>query len=297
MNIDFLKTFIHVIEQSSISKAAEDMNISQSALSQRIKSLEDQWNGKLLERSYKGVFPTNLGEIVYHHGKNISSSYEQMLMEITQEKSADQNIHILSTPTLYSHVLPCALYEIKTSYPLYTLKVETLPSKVLEDRITQGFADIGFIAERPQNKSLVTKKIFSDKVFLVASPHIDIPKELTATQLYDHPFLMLPNAQKTRQILDFHLKKLGVDTEKLQILYTLDSVESIKLSTINGYGLTFLPYTVIKKELHKKQLQIVELSDFNLEIDYYSIKSPKPRNLGISEAIEYIEKNIIDIIC
>ena len=297
MNIDFLKMFIHVIELNSISKAAEDMDISQSALSQRIKSLENQMGGQLLERSYKGVAPTSLGEIVYRHGKGIASSYEQMLNEIAREKCSEQSIHILSTPSLYSHVLPCALYEIKTNYPLYTLRVETLPSRVVEDKIALGIADIGFIAGKPKNRELISKKIFSDKIFLVASPHLEIPKEITINQLYDHPIIMLSKLQKTRQLLDRYLKGLGVDTDRLRTLYTLDSLESIKLSAINGYGLAFLPYTVIKKELHKKQLQITELNGLNLESHYYSIKNPRSKNVETRQAIDYIEENIIDIIC
>ena len=297
LNIDFLSMFITVVELASISKAAEELNISQSALSQRIKVLEKHYEASLLERSYKGVIPTKIGHIVYQYSKNIKSSHDQLLDEIIKDKIGYQSVHILATPTIYSCVLPCALYDIKTNYPSYALKVETLSSKPLEDKISQGIAHIGFIAGKPRNKQLIAKKIFSDKIFLVANTTTKLPKKISMQELHLQPLLMLSKEQKTRQILDNYLEKKGIDTKNLQILYTLDSIESIKLSVLNGYGLAFLPYMTIKKELYNKQLQTIELSDFNLENHYYSIQKQTSKDFEIANILKYIEKNIIDIIC
>ena len=297
LNIDFLCMFITVVELASISKAAEELNISQSALSQRIKVLEKQYGASLLERSYKGVIPTTVGHIVYQHSKNIRATHEQLLEAIVKSKMGYQSIHILATPTIYSCVLPCALYDIKTNYPSYDLKVETLPSKPLEDKISQGIADIGFIAGKPKNKQLNAKKIFSDKILFMASSTKKLPKKILLKELYHQPLIMLSKEQKTRQILDRHLEKNNINTDDLHILYTLDSIESIKLSVLNGYGLAFLPYMAIKKELYYKQLQIIEISDFNLENHYYSIQKQTSKDFEIAKILRYIEKNIIDIIC
>lgn len=299
MKVDFLSMFIHVVEQKSISKVADNMNISQSALSQRIKTMEETLDVQLLERTYKGITPTEFGEVVYKRGKHIIHSYEQMLNDLAEMQNKNRTIHILSSATMYSYVLPCTLYHLKKNYPSYTPQIEVESSHITEEKVTNGFADMGFIIGKPINKNLISKKIFSDKMFLVANNEVSIPNKITLKELYQHPMLMLSKEHKSRQILYHHLKEIGVDTEKLQVLYNLNSSESIKVSVINGYGLAFLPYTAIKKELYNKQLRIIELHDFHFEEHYYLIKKQRPEHTDADtlKVIDYIEKSIIDTIC
>ncbi len=68
------------------------------------------------------------------------------------------------------------------------------------------------------------------------------------------------------------LGKNGILISQLHIPYTLESTESIKLSAINGFGLAFLPYMAIKKELYNKQLRIIECPCLEFDNEYYSIK-------------------------
>ncbi|MEM1484177.1 LysR family transcriptional regulator [Oscillospiraceae bacterium PP1C4] len=299
MNIEYLKMFLCVVQQGSISKVAEHMHISQSALSQQIKTMEQLLGATLLIRSPKGVFPTKAGEIVYEYAQIIEGSYEQMLHEIAGTQNQNKTLHILSTPIVYSYALPCTLYHVKTNYPAYTLKMETLASAALEDKIAQGYGDIGFIVGKPENKALISKKVFSDTIYLVAGQDIEIPDKISFDQLYKYPLLMLSKTQKTRKILDEYLHKIGIDLNRLQILYDLDSTESIKLSAVRGFGLAFMPYMAIKKELYNKQLRIVEIDGFDLENHYYAIRKPQSEHTEpeLLKLISFIEKILKDTVC
>ncbi|ADL04118.1 LysR family transcriptional regulator [Lacrimispora saccharolytica] len=299
MNIHNLKMFIKIVESGSISKTAEEMNISQSALSQQLRVMEQEFSARLFERNYQGVIPTNIGMIVYNRALEILSSYDRMLADITNAQNQNKTLHILASPCVYSYALPCTVYHVKNKYPEYTLNMEMMSSRIIEEKISKGFADMGIIIGRPKDKNLSARKVFSDRVFLVAGEKMKVPSQLNCQDLSHYPLLMLVKTQKTRQVLDKMLSKNGIRINQLHIPYTLDSTESIKLSAINGFGLAFLPYMAIKKEIYNKQLRIIECHCLEFDNDYYSIKNAAsvPLNYESSKLIKYIETILKETIC
>lgn len=299
MNVQNLKMFIKIVETGSISKAAELMSISQSALSQQLRVMELEIGARLFERNYNGVIPTDTGKIVYSHAMEITSSYDRMFLDISNSQNQNKTIHIIANPCVYSYALPCTLYHVKNNYPQYTLQMEVMSSQNIEEKITKGQADMGIIIGRPKDKNLSSKKVFTDRFCLVAGEKMQVPARLSSEELYHYPLLMLVKNQKTRQLIDKSLIKSGIQIGRLHILYTLESTESIKLSAINGFGLAFLPYMAIKKELYHKQLRIIDCPGLEFENDYYSIKrsGDVPASPESAKLIKYIEKILKDTIC
>lgn len=298
MNIDKLKTFVRVVELGSISEAAKRSNISQPALSQQIYGIETAFGEHLLERGTRGVAPTEAGKIVYKKALEIISVYDEIFLEISRTKTKRHPLKIIATPVAYSYAMPCALYYLKNNHCDYSFEMETMPSCMIEDKIMKGHADMGIIIGKADSRSLACKKLFSDRFYVVAGNGVNIPQSLPRDRLYNYPFITLVNTQKTQNLLEAALREFGIDTERLHVQYTLDSIEAIKLSAINNYGLAFLPYMSIKKELYYKQLRII---DFGLEISnsYYSIKrqQKKGEDTGFIKQINYIEHILKTTIC
>lgn len=299
MNIDNLRMFIQIVSLGSISKAAGQMHISQSALSQQVKALENLLNCSLLERSNKGVRPTPAGEIVYKYALQITSTYDKMLKDINLLDGETRTLNILATSVVCSYALPCTLYHIKKNYPTFVLEMTALPSYLVEEQLLAGRGDIGFTVGPPQLSGLEGKKVISDRIHLVAAKDGPIPNHITTDELMSFPLLMLPKNHRSRTLLEDYLTQMGIDVSNLKILYNLDSIESLKLSAINGYGLAFLPYMTIKKELYNKQLRIIHLEKFELEHEFYAIRPKQTSKVSseLSELISYIEKILTDTIC
>lgn len=116
MHLDALKYFHIVVEEKSISKAANKTHISQSALSQMIHKLEEDLGVALLHRSNKGVTLTEPGEIVLKYSNNILKNLEKMLEDIKDYDSNRNKITISGTWSLSAYSLPCMLYKIKKNY-------------------------------------------------------------------------------------------------------------------------------------------------------------------------------------
>lgn len=296
MNIHSLQMFVKIVESGSISKTAEQKNISQSALSQQLRVMEREFDAQLFERTYQGVIPTYIGMIVYNRAHEILSNYDRMLSDIENAQKRNKAIHILASPSIYSYALPFSVYQAKSKYPEYDVNMEMMSSRIIEEQISQGCADMGIIIGKPKDKKLSAMKVFSNQVYLVAGEKMSTPSHLDNQDIYQYPLIMLVKTRKTRQVLDHILDKNGVSINRLQIPYTLESLESIKLSVMNGFGLAFLPYMVIKKEIYDKQLRIIEYS--NLEFEYYSIKNshraPACHELKI---IKYFEEQLKETVC
>lgn len=299
MNIQNLKMFLKIVESGSISKAAEQMNISQSALSQQLRVMEQEIGALLFERNYSGVIPTEAGSIVYQRAIEMVTSYDRMFLDIANAQNQNKIIHIIANPCVYSYALPCTMFHVKNSYPQYTLQMEVMSSSQIEEKIAKGYADMGIIIGKPKNKSLSSKKVFSDRFFLVAGEKMEIPESLSCEDLYRYPLLMLVKTQKTRQLIDKVLSRNGIQINQLHIPYTLESTESIKLSAINGFGLAFLPYMAMKKELYHKQLRIINCPCLEFENGYYSIRhsSQVPIRSESSKLIKYMERVLKETIC
>jgi DNA-binding transcriptional LysR family regulator len=298
MNIEFLKMFLEVVKCKSIRKASAAKSISQSALSQEIQTMEKILNVKIFDRTHKGVELTEAGRIVYKHAVAIIALYNKMIDEISNYQNKSKRLHISATSVACSYALPCTLYHIKNKFPSYVIEMETLTSNVIEKNIALGIGDIGIVVGKPESDALIYKKVCADQYYLVAGFHMEVPQEITFEELYKFPLLMLSKTQKSRKILDEYFLSKGLDIDCLNILYDLDSIESIKISAIQEYGLAFLPYMAIKKELYNKQLKIIKLKEFNFTCEYYAIKRKQDANHSEHlSIISYIEKIIQETVC
>ncbi len=299
MNIEHVISYIETIKLGSISAAAERCNLSQSALSQQIKALEKNFNAKLLERSHKGIVPTEAGEIAFKYFGSILDSYNGIVSEIDSMNTSCEKIKIISTAFAGAYALPCTFYHFKNKYQGYSLEIGTAQSENIEEKITKGKGDLGIVIGRTKDKRLHYTKVFTDEFFLVCNQAFDIPKEITKEDIYKYPFVMLTNNHRTQQIISNQLAEGGIDCNKLNTLYTVDTAESMKLSVSNGFGVAFLPYMAIKKELYHKQLRIVKCRDLNLVGDYYAIKQRERATVcvGKDKSILYLEKMLNQTIC
>lgn len=299
MNIDTLFMFIEIANNGSITKAAERLHVSQSALSQQMKAMESVLGCQLLDRSNQGVSMTEAGEITYQKAQEIIGVYQNLTsqLEVLQKKS--RSFHILSMDVIYTYALPCALFQIQKKFQEIRLETKVMTSAQVEQKISVGQGDIGFIVGPPTNAELYSRFIFSDPVHLVRAPRKNNLKKISMNELNNIPLTMTSSSHRTRQKLDKYLAQKGITQGKLNLTYEFESFESSKQSIINGMGAAFLPYSSIKKELYNKQLEIIEVEGFNFEFSYYLIKNPKNRqkDTQIRKLSAYLEEMLGSMIC
>lgn len=291
MQIESLKLFYEVACTRSISKVAKNSLISQSALSQQIQRLEDSLGYKLLERSNRGVELTEAGHIVERYAKNILLTYENMEESLKDISKNNNTIRIDCIWTISTYALPCTLYKMKKKFSNQTYNLTSNFSEDVEQNIVNDICDLGFIYDKPNDPSISCCKVGMDKMVVVAAKDFNMRQDPSLKDLKDYGLIMLNNKSRERKILNQYCSTHGFDLNKANILFELDSFESIKSMVVKGYGISFMPYLSIKKELYTKQLKEIKLPDFELDCEIYMLyKKDKYMKSCIKDFIDYIKK-------
>lgn len=292
MHIEYLKYFHDVAAMGSISKVANACHISQPALSQQIQKLEDILGYKLLVRSNKGVELTEAGQIVEKYSRSLIRSYDNMLEDLSCLTSLNNAIRIDSSPTIANYAIPCTFFNLKEEFPDLKINMTTNLSDDIENNVLNDFCDFGFILGKPsENSGLSYFRVGTDRLVAVSSQEYGIKQNLQLKDLKGYRLIMLLDRFRITQEIARYLHNTGVELAGLNILFNLDSIESVKSTVIKGYGMSFLPYMSVKKELYTKQLKEIKIQDFNMSYEINLVyKQNKDTKTSVRKCIQYFKK-------
>ncbi|MEL7654441.1 MAG: LysR family transcriptional regulator, partial [Bacillota bacterium] len=271
MQIDHLILFHKIASEKSISKVAEECHLSQPALSQQMRKLEEEIGLRLLDRSNRGIVLTNGGKVVYKYFQQIIETYENMLEEIKSLNHYSGTVRIFASYVVGQYALPCSIHKMHEKFPKFNFTLTTMSSSEVVRKITEEKGSIGFIVSSVNNPDLVCKHIYSDRGYLVCSEKFYKENTITLDKLKTYPMITMTDHFSSQRILNQTLKKAGHDISDFNILMNLDSTESLKASVIANLGFAILPYMSIKKEIYLKQLKIVEIPGFQVNYDLHMI--------------------------
>lgn len=290
MHIDSLRYFVDVVQEKSISKVAQKMHISQSALSQHIQKIEEDFGHKLLLRSNKGVEVTEVGEIVLKYSNNILKNYEKMFSDINSFEQENNSIYINGTSALVAYSLPCVIYKIKKKFPDYNFQMNVSTVQQTITDIQNDICDFGFVDSKPDDKhELYSYVMGKEKVVLIAPPKYQIPDTIQLKDLMNLEMINCTMNTQTKDFLEKALNDIGKSFKDLKVIFNVDSISAVKSSVTNGHGVAFVPYEAIKHELYEKTVKIIQIEDTNLDYDIY-LTSKKIPNLSkaAKETLEYL---------
>ncbi|MDP4086909.1 MAG: LysR family transcriptional regulator [Bacillota bacterium] len=239
MNIEYFESFIETVKQKSLSKASEQLNITQPALSKQIRKIEDYFETSLLNRSTSGVELTEAGKLVY---KKISRVLEELSLIKNDLKEFRQvrNYKIGTLPSLASHYFPSKILNIKEQGVDTELVIKNSSPEVYE-LLTKGELDAAIIDEIPINGFYWKKEIFAEPYYAIVYKSHPFSKNefIYLEDLIDEEFVLYPSTCTTRQTITRVLEKLNVKTEVEFGGFLIGYVAA-------GGGITVLPEIVAK---------------------------------------------------
>ena len=258
MHIESLKVFCDLIDTHSFSKAASKNFISQSAVSQQIRALEDKFNRKLVERSRGGTMaPTAAGMTFYQGCREIIDRFNAL----TEEMKGLGNI--ISVATIYSvgiHELSPVLKRFIKSYPQVNVHIEySRPNKVYEDVINHVI-DMGIVAYPTARPQIEILPLGSDPLVLVCSPEHELApkKRIDISVLDGQRFIGFERDIPTRKAVDKILRDRGIS---VQYVMELDNIETVKQSVEADLGLTIVPRATVQNEVRAGTLCAVNFTE------------------------------------
>jgi LysR family transcriptional regulator, transcriptional activator of the cysJI operon len=249
MHIETLKVFCDIIESGSVSYAASQNFVTQSAVSQQVRSLEEKYECRLLERARAGVKPTPAGQILYNSSKEIVRRFmelENRLREIGSVVAGS-----IRVGTVYSvglHELPPYLTEFLRTYPQVNVHLEYLRSNKIYEDLVEGKIDLGVVAYPAKRSQIVTIAFRHDELVLVVPPDDPLAKhsKVSVSELVGQKFVGYERDIATRKASDRILREYGV---KPQYTMEFDNIETIKHAITIQSGVSILPQPSVVREV------------------------------------------------
>lgn len=282
INIELLKTFYIVAKYKNITKASNELLVSQSTVSKSIKNIEEQLDCQLFTRSKKGVELTKEGEILYNSAEKILNILNTDLKKITKTKT----INILVGKVLADKVLVPYINLFQKKYPNITINLSCTDIKGVKSKLKNDEVDIaiGYYIEDLE-ETYEQRKISQElhPIFVCNKDYKElINKTIKVKELEKYPYIISSKGATTYQYaLDF-FKENNLDiTPTMEILGTSLITQLVK----NGLGISILTKEFIEEELKNQELFKIQLEQ-ELETRHLTIITYK--NKTLSKEINYL---------
>ncbi len=263
MHIETLKVFCDLVEMQSFSLAAERNFVTQSAVSQQVRTLEDKFKRKLLERvrGRREIRMTPAGEVFYSKSKGVLDSYGQL--NEGMNRLVGKISGVVKVATVYSvglHELPPIVREFMSKFPSAKIDLEyQRTTRVLRD-VLKGVVELGIVSFPEPRRGLEIVPMASDRLVLICPPDHDLAKRkvVKVTELKGQDFVLFERDIPTRKATDKILKSHGVSVRKAA---EFDNIETIKRAVEVGFGMAIVPEPSVLDEQRNKQLSVVKFKE------------------------------------
>lgn len=288
-----LQVYITVVENKNFSKAAEKLHMTQPAISQYIRTFEDQLDVRLLDRTNKYVRLTKAGEIVYHHAKEIVALYSKMgslLDDLTTQVKGPLSIG--ASYTFGEYVLPHIIAKMKKHYPDIEPTVKIGNTEKIAEWVKSHQLDLGIIeGQLKTEKQMKIQDFAEDYVVMIVSATNPLTKkngEVTKLDLENETWVLREEGSGTREAGENVFKQLQISPKNI---ITFGSTQAIKEAVEAGLGISILSQLAVRKELQHGTLKIVEFPGLPYIRQFSFITNSPYQTKALQEFISLLQGN------
>ena len=256
-----LKIFHTVARLLNFTKAAEELHMTQPAVTFQIRQLEEQFNTRLFDRTHNKVTLTDVGRQVYTYSDRILKLYEEMTRNITEMTGdVSGSVTLGASTTIAEYMLPLLIGEFKNKFPEVMIYLRESNTEDIVSMVENNDIDLGIVEGSVNNKNLVVEECKMDHlVVIMPNDHmLASEKKLRVEDFVSYPFICREHGSGTQEVITNYVEKHG-NGEELNVCFELSSPEAIKGAVEAGMGLSIVSRATIIKELKLGTLTAVEL--------------------------------------
>jgi len=279
--------FRAVAEQLSFRKAAEDLYLTQPAVSLQIKALEEDLGVQLFDRTGVRIQVTAAGSILHNYAKQVSSLLQQAERDLAglSGEHAGQ-LALGASTTIAQYVLPQLLGDFSRQYPRVHCTLISGNTEHVVEAVEKQTVALGLIEGPARSRDVKSVPFLIDELVLIASTAHEWSERsaVSCTDLCAAPMLMRERGSGTRRVIEMALERLGVKRRSLHIVMELDSTEAIKSAVEAGLGVGFVSRWAIAKDLRlNSSFKIVEVDGLRMQRNFLVVygAGPAPHALAM----------------
>jgi DNA-binding transcriptional LysR family regulator len=265
METRYLKTLVVAVESGSFSKAADILHLTQSAVSQRVKFLEERYGHQLLDRSGQSLVPTEVGQVVLEKARSVLEK-ENELLEGLKRFDGEKRLSLCCTPTFGTAYLPKILNEfIQHHTDVEDLKFIFHQPEPALHRLAKGEFDLAVIehCEGVDLAAFATYALPRDELVFISSAKLDLQPVLELESLLGYRLYARKDGCSSKQLLKQNMAALEKNLTDFAGVVTSDDLRWTVDNVVNGNGISFLSRCLVEKELAEGTLTASFVGGFN----------------------------------
>ena len=255
LNLHRLRVFHTVARRESYSRAAEDLHISQPAVSKHVLDLEDELGTKLFHRLGRRIVLTEAGRLMADYAQRIFTLAEESRRALEELQGLERGtLRLGASSTPGNYLLPRALAAFQARYPRLEVSLDIMASHDVVERVIRQDLDLGFVGATFA-ADLHVQPYTEDELVLILRPGHPLASVRTIPReaLEKETFVLRDVASGTRTVAEAELKALGITIRRF---LELRSVEAVKQAVAEGLGISFISRYAVALEVRHKALAV-----------------------------------------
>lgn len=262
MTLDQLRIFVAVAEREHVTRAAADLNLTQSATSAAVAALEARYSTKLFDRVGRRITLTDAGRLFLVEARAVlarAAAAETVLVDLAGLKRG--TLRLAASQTVASYWLPPLMHRFHTLFPGVALRLVIGNTEAVADWIHDGSASLGVVEGDVAHPMLRIDEVAADEMALVVAPGHPWAKRdsLSLAELGESRWVLREQGSGTRSILAKALTGAGLGLDDLDVAMELPSNEAVRAAVEAGAGATVISELVAAASLRAGSLVRVSL--------------------------------------
>jgi DNA-binding transcriptional LysR family regulator len=291
-----LAAFCAVVERRSFSQAADQLGVTQPAVSLQIRSLEKRLGMQLLDRSGRRVEPTEAGQRLYRSAHRLLQLEEQLLAELGDDADGELagRLEIGASTGPGGTVLPVVLCEFQRRYPGVHVALSVSDTQRVVEQVARRELELGVVGAQRRHRGVVFEPFFRDEVVLaVPRGHRFANRTVSLEELKGEPLVLMQEGAGVRQVIDEELRKAGIRLRDLDVRLELGLQESARSAVVGGFGVTFISRSAIEADLVAGTVAIARVEGLDPSREISLVRSSGRAETRVAQAfVEFAQTRL-----
>jgi len=280
-----LKVFEAMARNLSFSRAAEELHLTQPAVSIQVKKLEEHAGLPLFEQLGKKIHLTPAGEEMLHSSRLIIQQFKEVEQAMTQFKGVSGGKLNVAVISAGDYFVPRLLVEFARRHKGVTLNLSVHNREALLGQLADNLTDLAIMVRPPLDMDTVAEPFAPHPYVIVATPDHPLAarQHIPVSRLAREPFVVREKGSDTRNSME---EGFGGHLADLNIAMEIKSTETIKQAVIAGMGVSFLSAYTISLELQAGSLTVLDVQGFPLMLHWYVVHRKNKRLPPVAQAFK-----------
>jgi len=290
-----IKIFLKVVQTQSVTKASEELHLTQPAVSIQLKNFQDQFDIPLTEVVGRKIYITDFGREIAEAAENIINQVYAINYKTMAYKGQLIGRLKISVVSTGKYVMPFFLSDFIQKHNGIELNMDVTNKNMVVESLENNEVDFALVSFLPSTKKYEKLDLLQNKLFMVGNGTSSIKKTTSTKELFkDLPLIFREKGSGTRQAMELFLEKNSIPFLKKM---ELTSNEAVKQALLAGLGYSVMPLIGIKNELQNKNLQIIPVKGLPIKSTWSLIwLKGKKLSPAANAFLEYLRKEKSSIV-